>query len=819
MTAATRCTWPEGCARTTRSPDGRCQDHHGIAAAAAPRFAAAMPPPPAISATAAIAAGAAHPKVLKGYQREAVEAVAARLRQRDRTVLSAACGMGKTVMAQEIIRRHHEDSPDTGTYLFLTSGIRLTDQSRGDFEADGIVEGMAALTVHSETAAGRNPDPEAQRAAIRELLTRPADGPRIIFCTYDSAHHVAAVQRELRHDFDMTVLDESHRLSGDYSFKARRTGGEATGQIPRVFFDSVPGSVRSQQRVFLTATPSFEEESEADVAALFTGSARAAARKRSVAERPTEALLRQRALAEDSGTATPLTALAHTNADLFGDLAVSYDIEDAVRLHALTPVEQTMAVVRTRIPHDRGAARVRYEELRLAPDGSSAAEGMAAPTYAAIGGAAQALADSDEAHSVLAFLPSIQGTRDFAEHWRATVRASAGSAARLPHAALRAIADSPAAHTAEEVRGARLALLANHAAVAAASSDDPQAVQDAAFHHFDEDRQAECSCGGRAAGGWCACARIVANVDLFTQGIDIRRIDTVVQANHNRLSDTALTQAIGRAARLHPAKRSARVVVPALTTDAPEADADSLINARTVASTLRGWSRLNRGVTRAAFADRQMRGGDAKPVRILGGSAALRTDEMTERVSGSALSSLLLMRAYDTVRNRVDAAHLNDPGWPADSSAASRRIREAAYRADAEASASTEAEQIVADSRYPAYDGELHALAASRHAALVGRWRGRDRHSLSRAEQLVLRMDGRAGIDGTDAQADPNNPNNLLHSLTYGGELFAEDLRAMGMDGARADGWAQPAGANNTRRLRHDERYARPYAAWAGDTV
>jgi len=706
---------------------------------------------------------------LHGYQVTIADALAQELQRKDRASAVAACGMGKTVIAQEMFRRDFEDNPDTnGIYVFVTKSIRLTDQSSDAFDRDGVMGPHRSLIIHSESddfkaarSGKKGADAEAAEAAvISEFLASPSTEPKVIFVTYESAEKLAAVQQAMKGDYnaDMTVLDEAHSLGGEYKFDPsdRRTTADREtdesdsapkGRVPRLLFNGVEGGLQSQRRVFLSATPYIRDEGS-----VAFGETRARRERQKVpwVYDVTEERLRERAALED-GTGNKKAAkevvyLEQMNETVFGRTVAQYDINYAVKqAKTLTEVERTVARVRSRVPYTPGGARWNFDTLQLNADGAPVTTGgMRAPTYAALAATAETLAEG-KAHNVLTFLPLNETTEEYRNRFGEVTRRLAGPDAP-DSATARDIVDAPEQHPEARVRQARLVLVAEHAKVVHAHSGQSQAQRDEAFHHFDDDRLTECTCGGQASGRWCACARVVSNFDLFGQGIDIKPIDTVVQMNKNRLSDSASTQTIGRAARKHPTKTSARTVLPMLTFDTDEdAGPDTVLNAEMATKTLNAWSRLGRNVTKWALRGEQMDHTDETPVRFIGSKQpAGNTTDVYRQMSGKPMESYIIARAYSEVeggakaRYRVEVGARDDTKWTALTEDERQRRCE-----DYAAGSTNGFVKALRASRYPDWDSETANLFRRRWDGIDERLRGHDADSLTPMERHLLYADNR----------------------------------------------------------------------------
>lgn len=601
-----------------------------------------IPNDPAVGRTQ----GRGKPVVLREYQNLMVSDIEDELQKSDRTQGVAACGMGKTVMAQEVIRRHWERTNSSIPYVFVTDKIALTNQSAEAFDRDSVLGEHHALIVHSESEDLKpfhSSNPESQRLAeqeaIRNFMDEDSDRPKVLFVTYESLHRISEIQEESgSHRAPVVIFDEAHRLASDKTISYSKTKVDdpdevsGSGKIPRVFFDSTEGGIKAEKRVFLTATPVFLD---APVRAKNGGDAVVHGK------RLDEKALNDRAKAEDSGKGARKVLITQQDAHLFGNVARHYTQNDAERLGALTPVQKVVVPVSTKIST---ADRPRYSEARVSPDGSLDPNGMSLNAYSGVDALAVTYMKDKEANNAVIFLPSVDQLSDVDQNWRDVVRNRIGSEATTwtPDQA-RGIVDDPAQDEDRRER-ARGRLVLEHAQVLSVHAGSSKEDKDRAFSCF---KDTECTCG-KPKGGWCACKRVVANCNLFGTGIDIKEIDTVVQMNPNLTNDNNVAQTMGRAGRLlknqktdRAKKMSARVIVPMVQTEDGSTSISSILNHGQMQQTLSRWSRLNRDVARSAFEHKVLPEEDNSPLRVLGKidttMDAFRKSVFSSRVKEAAL--------------------------------------------------------------------------------------------------------------------------------------------------------------------------------------
>lgn len=781
-------------------------------------------------------------KKLFEYQTDIVDKITEYLETHDRASASAACGMGKTVVAQELIRRHYDsNNVNNGIYVFITSGIRLTNQSREAFDDNGVIGKHDVFTVHSESndfkiAKNRNRqidsndngDQEAELVALTQFMTKQSNYPRVIFATYDSAEKIAKVQQMIGNDYqvEMILFDESHRLSTEYKFdpkiKVNIKEHEAednpefspNGKVPRVLFNSIAGSIQSDKRVFLTATPPFEEEYGNVYVETKARRSRGTKNTSAWVYDVNEEALTDRSNGEDNLAVDDIIHLDQMNQAVFGEMVASYDINYAINeAKVLTKVERIVVEVKSRVPYTPGSERPDFDKMKLDHNGASSPTGMYASSYAAITGTLEALADGDcESHNIIAFLPLNEASSDFANNWQQVAHSLAGDDGAPSLSDARSIVDQSDSYDGKTVRRARMKLLSEYANVAYATSKSRKDDKDIAYKYFDDKNQI-CRCGGKERDRWCACARVIANFNLFGQGIDIKQVDTVVQMNKNLLSDAAVTQSIGRAARNHRDKKSAQVILPILKFDTDETiSSDTAINSELANRTLTGWSRMSRNVAKAAFERRQMEPVDYEPVRVIGanGIFVLSTTDMNRQVSGNPISSHILATGYKKIREGADTRYSKDPliNW----SSMSQEERLPYYKVYAATLKSDPFIEMISSSKYPIYDQETANNANKIVESIYIRATQYDRESITQEEKLILFGEGKADRTfekvGSNISAkaivDPE-----LQSIQSIAPKMAEAMRDMGISEEIVQKYASENNLYNKARLNRDAITAR----------
>lgn len=157
--------------------------------------------------------------ILRPYQAAAIDAVRANWRAgRDRVLLVAPVGAGKTAIAEEMITMALARSPNTDIY-FLAHRVELLEQPARRFQKRGILYGIVKAGVPPR------PDRRVQIASVQTLCNRPAiagEG-RSALVFVDEGHRVKAqtyqrILRELRqtyeHVYVVYLTATPYRLDG-----------------------------------------------------------------------------------------------------------------------------------------------------------------------------------------------------------------------------------------------------------------------------------------------------------------------------------------------------------------------------------------------------------------------------------------------------------------------------------------------------------------------------------------------------------------------------------------------------------------------------
>lgn len=202
-------------------------------------------------------------RALWDIQNEAVENTVDGLTNYDRGQLIMACGTGKTFTSLRISERVVSDG---GRILFLAPSIALVSQARREWLMYSNRQ-LRTLVVCSDSTAGRD---SGEDIGISELACRVTTDPQkiareldnadnegvtcVIFSTYQSLQRVSEAQlSHLAPDFDLAVIDEAHRTTGvDHRSSAAESAGKKQSYFQLIHDKD---ALRSKKRLYMTATP------------------------------------------------------------------------------------------------------------------------------------------------------------------------------------------------------------------------------------------------------------------------------------------------------------------------------------------------------------------------------------------------------------------------------------------------------------------------------------------------------------------------------------------------------------------------------------
>ena len=201
----------------------------------------------------------------RDYQREAIDAISAELKNHDRALAVMACGTGKTLTSL----RFAEEFCGFGTVLFLAPSISLVSQTMKSW-VNQVREKINVYVVCSDGGASNIdrednygqisdiPSPATTNAytLVHRFKPKP-DALNVVFSTYQSIQVLHDAQEQGLPDFDLVICDEAHRTTG--------LVGEDEGYFQKVHDNDF---LRCSKRLYMTATPRIYDTSAKRAASL-----------------------------------------------------------------------------------------------------------------------------------------------------------------------------------------------------------------------------------------------------------------------------------------------------------------------------------------------------------------------------------------------------------------------------------------------------------------------------------------------------------------------------------------------------------------------
>ncbi len=199
----------------------------------------------------------------------AIDHVVHGLQFHDRGRLIMACGTGKTFVSLRIAEKVVGAG---GTILFLAPSIALVSQARREWLRHTARPLRCLVVCSDQTAGGRNENDDIGLSELEcPVTSSPAEiavalksesATRVVFCTYQSLQKVSAAQQAHgAPSFDLTIADEAHRTTGIDRARSRPKD-EAVRELfanldPISNFQVVHdgAALCSQKRLYMTATP------------------------------------------------------------------------------------------------------------------------------------------------------------------------------------------------------------------------------------------------------------------------------------------------------------------------------------------------------------------------------------------------------------------------------------------------------------------------------------------------------------------------------------------------------------------------------------
>ncbi len=531
-------------------------------------------------------------------QIEALNGTANALIEDGNTQLVAACGTGKSFMGRQLMRLMMEEENARGIAVVLTSSIKLAkdtssdlrpdkngryDHSMGEYDEDYVV-----IEVHSDSREFMKNGAVSMEKIAEKWETALAEGKKVVIVsTYESSNKVQEVQALLTSkgvstEVDLLMNDEAHNILGQQRSQSAKTEGLNSGY--RSFHNEIPGAIQSRHRLYATATPVVAEMVSDDPSAV-------AEFNEPGFEAERIAAMQARAALMDTDPKARITVYSDDSA-IVGKVGGYISQKTAIDTVSLAqPDYQLRSAL---IKGDLTKAKDGYVDASGNLMGSPV-EGkvnLSVQTYAAVSSTLNAMA-SDQApgvnpvHNALAYCGSIEQAKAFRDEFKAVALAQSGGISLVDALRTQKSADP------EMRRMARMRLLAEHVDVQAAYSGEESEVKKArevAFGMF----KGKSFTADDAAQGWSPHKRVLANVDIFSEGVSINEIDTVIISDDEKTSERSMTQAIGRAIRRvpsNPYKSTGHVIIP----QALGANGEEL-NGGSVALAAYGATRVERGV-------------------------------------------------------------------------------------------------------------------------------------------------------------------------------------------------------------------------------
>ncbi len=441
-------------------------------------------------------------------QAEAIEDVVDSLGNHDRGRLIMACGTGKTFTSLRIAERI---VPDGGRILFVAPSIALVSQARREWLRHTTRKLDSRVVCSDYTAGGRGESRNdiglselecavtSDASALAAMLANPGnERTRVVFSTYQSLRHVIAAQSDHgAPPFDLALMDEAHRTTGVTTVESKNGKKKELSGFRAVHGDAL----QSSKRLYMTATPR-----------IYTASSRTALKTRGIET-------------VDMG-----------DLDIYGPELHSLTFSKAVNAGMLSDYR----VIVLGIHEDRAPPGVTSQLISLGED-REVARGKPLVvtsqdvirllgTSLAINGVTEGSEEEGPGrlHRTIAFSNSIARSSFYAEGMQ------------LPE--LRRITTRRLRKDHAEAE-ASLTVKAQHLDASDSALQRNQALRDLAKADAQN------------------VARVLFNVGLFSEGVDVPSLDAIVFMEP-RQSQVDIVQAVGRVMRKSPGKRLGYIVVP-----------------------------------------------------------------------------------------------------------------------------------------------------------------------------------------------------------------------------------------------------------------
>lgn len=183
------------------------------------------------------------------WQKPIIKKVIKEFNTSSRGQLLLACGLGKTYISSWVSKELKSKCT-----LVLVPSLGLVSQAMSDWirSNDQIQE---VLCVCSDKTVSKKEKEDQFYSSVRDFSFPVSSDPkeiskflikksnRVIFCTYQSSENILKAQQNIKHEFDLMVLDEAHK----------------TVQSKKTLFNLCldEKKIRSKKRLFATATPRY----------------------------------------------------------------------------------------------------------------------------------------------------------------------------------------------------------------------------------------------------------------------------------------------------------------------------------------------------------------------------------------------------------------------------------------------------------------------------------------------------------------------------------------------------------------------------------
>jgi len=479
------------------------------------------------------------------------------------TQLVAACGTGKSYMGRQLMRRMMEEENANGVAIVLTSSVKLARDTAADLKPDS--EGnydramgehdedynVQVIEVHNESKGVKTKGAISPEKIAEQWQNALSEGKRVVVVsTYQSAELVQKVQSLIgeKAEADLLMNDEAHNILGQKKSVSSSADAENSGY--RSFANEIPGAIQAKHRLYATATPSLADSPDDD-----ESSAKGATREEQIAS------LQAQAAKMKSNGRERLTVYSDDE-HIVGRVSGAITQQAAIGEGYLTEPNYQLRAARVSV--DSADSFVDHRGRPITAD-SKDSEPMTAQTYSALSATLQAMTEDPQTdedgkvrnpvHNALAYTGSISQANAFKANFRAVALEQSGGISLEEAQANRNVTTDP-----DLRRRARLRLLAENAIAEAAHSGNTVAEKEKAFSMFRGHAYV-----ADTKGDWSPHKRVLANVDIFSEGVSINEIDTVVIADQSKTSERAMTQAIGRSLRTtagNTDKNTGHVIIP-----------------------------------------------------------------------------------------------------------------------------------------------------------------------------------------------------------------------------------------------------------------